>query len=159
MSDAETFLYEWAPVGDVAVVEVASDEVVGLEMAERLRDQLRALIRAGQTRLLLNFGQVRFMSSNGFGALFEVWREAVAAVGRFSAGCSAGVGDAKTTASGPCWETSAACSAVGCGPSGACQGAVPGVPVAVVAGHEVERQSGRAARSTEFGRGFTKRSR
>lgn len=83
MSDASAGnpLFRWSQVGRVAVVEILGREIVGPEMALSLGVQLRSLLRSGQTRLLLNFGRTRNMTSTAFGTLLNFWKDVQAAHG------------------------------------------------------------------------------
>jgi anti-anti-sigma factor len=81
MSGASADYFRWSKVDGVAVVEVLSREVSGPDMAREFGEQLRSLLRSGETRLLLNFGRTQIMTSTAFGTLLNFWKEVVAAGG------------------------------------------------------------------------------
>jgi anti-anti-sigma regulatory factor len=87
MADASTPIMQWSRVDGVAVVEVMAREIQGPEAAAALGGQLEALFRSGETRLLLDFGRTRVMSSTAFGALMKFWKLVDAAQGELRA-CS-----------------------------------------------------------------------
>jgi anti-sigma B factor antagonist len=55
-------------VGDVSVVDVAGRITLG-EGSSALRDALRDLVSKGQTKILLNLGDVSYIDSSGIGEL------------------------------------------------------------------------------------------
>ncbi len=81
MARASTPLVQWSRDDGVAVVEVLAREIQGPEAAAALGEQLGSLLRSGQTRLLLDFGRTRVMSSTAFGALLSFWKQVDAAHG------------------------------------------------------------------------------
>jgi anti-anti-sigma factor len=81
MSDASTPLIHSSRVDHVTVVEIQSREIIGPEMAQHLGEQLRALLRSGEKRLLLNFSRTRNMTSTAFGTLLNFSKEVKAAHG------------------------------------------------------------------------------
>jgi anti-anti-sigma factor len=72
---------QWSRVDGVAVVEILAREIQGPEAAAVLGEQLGALLRSGETRLLLDFGRTQVMSSTAFGALLNFWKQVDAAHG------------------------------------------------------------------------------
>ncbi len=87
MADASIPIMQWSRVDGVAVVEVMAREIQGPEAAAALGGQLEALFRSGESRLLLDFGRTRVMSSTAFGALMKFWKLVDAAQGELRA-CS-----------------------------------------------------------------------
>src|SRR5688500_13357858 len=81
MADTATPHLQWSRVDGVAVVDVLSRELNGPEVAEELGEQLNALLESGETRLLLDFGRTRTMSSTAFGVLLDFWKRVDAARG------------------------------------------------------------------------------
>jgi anti-anti-sigma factor len=81
MDDASAPLLQWSRADGVAVVEVLARDIQGPEAAAVLGEQLRALLGSGETRLLLDFGRTRVMSSTAFGALLNFWKQVDAAGG------------------------------------------------------------------------------
>ena len=55
-------------VGDVTVVDVAGRITLG-EGSSALRDALRDMVSKGQTKILLNLGDVSYIDSSGIGEL------------------------------------------------------------------------------------------
>ena len=55
-------------VGDVSVVDVAGRITLG-EGSSALRDSLREMVGKGQTKILLNLGEVSYIDSSGIGEL------------------------------------------------------------------------------------------
>ena len=74
-------MVQWSRVDGVAVVEVLARDIQGPEAAAALGEQLGALFRSGETRLLLDFGRTRVMSSTAFGTLLNFWKQVDAAQG------------------------------------------------------------------------------
>ena len=81
MAEASTPLVQWSLDDGVAVVEVLAREIQGPEAAAALGEQLGSLLRSGETRLLLDFGRTRVMSSTAFGTLLNFWKQVDAARG------------------------------------------------------------------------------
>jgi anti-anti-sigma factor len=81
MADAGVPLLEVSRVDGVLVVEILSREFQGPDAAKALGEQLGALLRSGETRLLLNFGRTQVMSSTAFGTLLYFWKQVDAAHG------------------------------------------------------------------------------
>src|SRR4051812_41959065 len=81
MADASTLMMQWSGVDDVAVVEILARDIQGPAAAAALGEQLVSLLHAGETRLLLDFGQTRVMSSTAFGTLLNFWKQVDAARG------------------------------------------------------------------------------
>jgi anti-anti-sigma factor len=75
MADSSTPIVQWSRVDGVAVVEILAREIQGSEAAAILGEQLGSLFRSGQTRLLLDFGRTRVMSSTAFGTLLSFWKQ------------------------------------------------------------------------------------
>jgi anti-sigma B factor antagonist len=75
MADSSTPIVQWSRVDDVAVVEILAREIQGPEAAAVLGEQLGAFLRSGETRLLLDFGRTRVMSSTAFGMLLNFWKQ------------------------------------------------------------------------------------
>jgi anti-anti-sigma factor len=80
MADTIIPMVPWSPIDGVAVVAVLARDVQGLE-ATAFGEQLGASLRSGETRLLLDFGQTRVMSSTAFGALLNFSKQVDAAQG------------------------------------------------------------------------------
>jgi anti-anti-sigma factor len=81
MAEASTPLFQWSQDDGVTVVEVLAREIQGPDAAAALGEQLESLLRSGQTRLLLDFGRTRVMSSTAFGTLLNFWKRVDAAGG------------------------------------------------------------------------------
>jgi anti-sigma B factor antagonist len=81
MADTIIPMVQWPSIDGVAVVEVLARDIQGPEATAELGEQLGALRRSGETRLLLDFGQNRVMSSTAFGALPNFWKQVDAAQG------------------------------------------------------------------------------
>ena len=81
MADASTPMMQWSRDDGVAVVEILAREIQGPEAAAVLGEQLGSLLRSGETRLLLDFGRTRVMSSTAFGTLLSFWKQVDAARG------------------------------------------------------------------------------
>jgi anti-sigma B factor antagonist len=81
MAGSSAPIMQWSDENGVAVVEVLARELQGPEAAATLREQLESLLRSGETRLLLDFGRTRVMSSTAFGALLTLWKQMDAAGG------------------------------------------------------------------------------
>jgi anti-anti-sigma factor len=70
-------------VGDVALVEVLTKELVGPALAQEFGFELTRIANQDWAkRLLLDFGKTRFMSSTAFAVLFRVVREFTQAGGQ-----------------------------------------------------------------------------
>ena len=59
-------------VGDVSVVDVAGRITLG-EGSSALRDSLRDMVGKGQTKILLNLGDVSYIDSSGIGELVSAF--------------------------------------------------------------------------------------
>lgn len=81
MADSRNPMLRWSIDEDVAVVESTTREIQGPEAAAALGEQLGALLRSGQTRLLIDFGETRIMSSTAYGTLLNFWKQVDAAGG------------------------------------------------------------------------------
>jgi len=81
MADTIIPVVQWSSIDGVAVVEVLARDIQGPEAAAALGEQLRSLLRAGETRLLLDFERTRVMSSTAFGTLLNFWKQVDAARG------------------------------------------------------------------------------
>ena len=66
---------QWSQVDGLAVVEILSHDVTGPAAAKDMGEQLLALWRSGQKRLVLNLSRVRVMSSTGFATILQVWKQ------------------------------------------------------------------------------------
>jgi anti-sigma B factor antagonist len=73
MSDAQFQHLRLSTVKDVAVVEIRTKEIQGLQLAEELGHEL-ALVLAQDwaRRVLIDFRKVAFLSSTGFAAIFKL---------------------------------------------------------------------------------------
>jgi anti-anti-sigma factor len=81
MVEANTPDMQCSRVEGVAVVEILAREIQGPAAAAALGEQLNALLRSGETRLLLDFERTRVMSSTAFSTLFNFWKQVDAAHG------------------------------------------------------------------------------
>src|SRR3954451_4997104 len=81
MAAASTPILQWSRDDGVMVVEILAREIQGPQAAAELGEQLGSLLQSGQTRLLLDFGRTRVMSSTAFGALLNFWKQVEAAGG------------------------------------------------------------------------------
>jgi anti-sigma B factor antagonist len=81
MADSSAPMVQWSRVDGVAVVEILAREIQGPEAAAALGEQLAGFLRSGETRLLLDFGQTKLMSSTVFGTLLSFWKQVEAAQG------------------------------------------------------------------------------
>jgi anti-anti-sigma factor len=79
MSDPQFQHLRLSMVKDVAVVEICTKELQGLQLAQELGHEL-ALVMAQDwaRRLLINFHRVAFLSSTGFAAIFKLVSRAAA---------------------------------------------------------------------------------
>jgi len=81
MADSLYPMLQWSIEDEVAIVEVLAREIQGPEAAAELGEELGALLRSGQTRLLLDFGETRVVSSTAYGTLLNFWKRVDAAGG------------------------------------------------------------------------------
>jgi anti-anti-sigma factor len=66
-------------VQDVAVVEIRTKELQGVQLAQDLGEELALVIAQGWARLILiDFRKVGYLSSTGFAAIFKLVRQAKA---------------------------------------------------------------------------------
>jgi anti-sigma B factor antagonist len=73
--------YQWSQVDGLAVVEITTTEIKHPQEAQELGIQLRALLAAGEKRILLNLAQVQYLSSTGFATLMGFAKDVKAAGG------------------------------------------------------------------------------
>ncbi len=59
-------------VGDIAILDVSGRITLG-EGASTLRNAIRAMVREGQKKILLNLGEVSYIDSSGLGVLVSAF--------------------------------------------------------------------------------------
>ncbi|HWE38787.1 MAG TPA: STAS domain-containing protein [Isosphaeraceae bacterium] len=76
------------PVGDVSVVSFVDSKIVTEEDIQEVGDQLYSLVdEEGHRRLLLNFGNVRYLSSAALGKLINLKKKVGAVKGELKLCC------------------------------------------------------------------------
>src|SRR3954453_21445845 len=58
-------------IGDVVVVDVSGKVTLGDGGDQALRDKMRSVVQQGQTKLLLNLGEVSYVDSAGLGEIVQ----------------------------------------------------------------------------------------